>query len=99
MTYGTNGERDSFIAGLRDLAEFLESHPDVPAPSATACIHVFPPAGNNEERRAEIDVIASRIDTQAFMFGPGHYVASRYFGQIEYRAVAIDRLTSEADGA
>jgi hypothetical protein len=32
MTYGNAEERGSLIAGLRDLADFLEEHPEAPVP-------------------------------------------------------------------
>lgn len=90
MSYYANAdERARFIAGLRELAAFLESRHDVPiAPDVT--VYAFPPASAYQERRAEIDTIASRIGTQADETVPGHYVASRFFGPVEYRAVAID---------
>jgi hypothetical protein len=96
MTYCADDERSQFLAGLRDLAEFLESNPSVPAPWAGVTVYVFPPDSSNEGRRAEIDAIASRISTQPCEFAPGHYIASRHFGPIEYRAIAID---SDADNS
>lgn len=92
--YATAEERDRLVAGLRELAEFLECSPTVPAPKY-ATVYVFPPGETDAERRVEIDVIASRIDTQANETVPGHYVAFRFFGPVEYRAVAIDDETSE----
>jgi hypothetical protein len=89
--YANASERSQLIAGLRDLAEYLESNPDVPAPWSGMTVYVFPPNGSNDEQRAEIDTIASRVDAQPCEFTPSHYVASRYFGPVEYRAVAIDR--------
>jgi hypothetical protein len=90
--YASADERGRFIAGLRELAAFLESRPDVPISPNTA-VHVFPPTDTDRERRAEIDAIASRICAQAREMVSGHYVASRFFGPIEYRAVAIDHET------
>jgi hypothetical protein len=98
MTYSTDGERSRFIVGLRDFAEFLESNPNVPAPSGGTTVYVFPPDRSTEERRAEIDAIASRVSVQPREFASGHYIASRYFGPIEYRAIAIDRDADDSDG-
>jgi hypothetical protein len=89
--YASPSERRQFIAGLRTLAEYLESNPGVPAPWGKTTVHVFPPGDSNAERRAEIDIIAARVSAQPCEFAPGHYIASRYFGPVEYRAVAIDR--------
>lgn len=90
MTYTTPEERVRFIAGLRELASFLDSNSTIPAPVYTT-VYVFPSLDSSDtDRRAEVDVIASRICTQAHETVPGHYVASRFFGPVEYRAVAID---------
>jgi len=87
MTYSDPRQRDQFIAGLLDLAVFLEADPDVPAPLYTDVL-VFPSGGTDAERRAEIDAIAARIGTGAQTVC-GHYIASRRFGPVEYRAVVI----------
>ena len=43
MAYATEIERQALISGLRELADFLESNPEVPAPACTDIL-VFPPA-------------------------------------------------------
>ena len=61
--------------------------PEVPAPSY-ADVFIFPPDGADPERHAEIDVIAAQIrETPETVCG--HYVVSRFFGPVQYRAVAI----------
>jgi hypothetical protein len=87
--YASPGERTQLIAGLYDLAKFLEDNPEVPTPR-TITVHVFPPTGMTDaERRAEIDAIAARLGVTARKTGCGHYVATRSIGPVEYRAVAI----------
>ena len=96
MTYASITERQALIAGLRALADFLERNPDVPAPKYTDIL-VFPPHdAPDSERRREVDVIASRIDS-GIEISPyrRHYTTSRRFGPVEYKAVAIP---SDADG-
>lgn len=91
MTYYANDqERVRLIAGLRDLAEFLAQNPQVPAPRY-ADLHVFPSRGTDAEMFAEVDVIAEQIGVTATQNDTpdGHYIASRYFGPVQYRAVAI----------
>jgi hypothetical protein len=88
MTYADNKERQAFIAGLRELADFLEINPKVPAPKHTADVLVFPPFASDDEKNREIDCIASRIGSASKRYC-GHYTAARRFGPIEYRAVAI----------
>jgi hypothetical protein len=89
MTYATEAERQAFISGLRELATFLESNPEVPAPKYTDAL-VFPPHASDAENRSEIDVIASRIGSETQTSAArSHYTTSRRFGPVEYRAVAI----------
>jgi hypothetical protein len=88
MTYADSTERAALISGLRALADYLESSPEVPAP-AYSSVHAFPPDGDWAGMRAEIDVIAARLAVPACLTGGGHYVAARSFGPVEYRAVAI----------
>jgi hypothetical protein len=89
MTYASPPQRQALISGLRALAGFLESNPDVPAPEYTDVL-VFPPPASDAGKRREIDVIASRIGSSAGTFSSyRHYQTSRRFGPVEYRAVAI----------
>ena len=80
--------RTELITGVLDLAIFLESRPDVAAPH-WADLLVFPADGTNDEKRAEIDLIAARIGAEAIEGQSGHYSTSRDFGPVQYRAVAI----------
>ena len=98
--YPTPEQRARLVAGLRALAEFIESRPDVPT-SWWVDMLVFPPNGSDAEGRAEIDAIADRIGAESHFAYGGHYVASRRFGPVEYRAVAIphdnDSYNSESE--
>ena len=90
--YAKSDERSGLIAGLRELAEFLDQHPQVPAPRRTD-LFVFPQDGSDAEMFAEIDVIAAEIGATATDADSpaGHYSAVRDFGPVQYRAVAIPR--------
>jgi hypothetical protein len=90
MTYADSTERAALISGLRALADYLESNPEVPAPVYPA-FYAFPPDGDWAAVRAEIDAIAARLAVIACETGGGYYVAARSFGPVEYRAVAIPR--------
>lgn len=87
-----SAERDLLIAGLRELADFLDRNPDIPAPSG-ADFFVFPADASDAEMFAEIDSIARLIGVTASADGSphGHYRAIRDFGPVQYRAVAIPR--------
>ena len=90
--YANHEERVRLIAGLRDLAEFLDQNPQVPTPRYTDMLLVFPPPGSDAEMFAEVDVIATQIGvtaSDADSPAVGHYSAVRDFGPVQYRAVAI----------
>jgi hypothetical protein len=96
VAYANVHERDRLITGLRALADFLETSPDVPVP-CWADFLVFPQDGTEDEKRKEIDNIATLIgasvtdDTENY----GHYTTSRAFGPVEYRAVLIPARSRE----
>ena len=99
--YANDEERVRLIGGLRDLAEFLDGNPQVPAPRFTD-LFVFPPAGSDAEMFAEIDVIAGQIGVTATDadIPSGHYSAVRDFGPVRYRAVAIPHSArNDSEGA
>lgn len=90
MNHATPEQRSQLIAGLRQLADFLEVRTEVPAPR-WADVHVFPLSTTDDEMKHEIDDIASLIESDV-NDGTGeglNYTATRSFGPVEYRAVAI----------
>jgi hypothetical protein len=89
MTYASEIERQAIISGLRELADFLEENPEVPAPKY-ADVRVFPPRASDAENQSEIDMIAALIGsgTEISHFGR-HYKTTRQFGPVGYHAVAI----------
>ena len=100
MNYYANDEqRVRLIAGLRDLADFLDQNPDVPVPRR-ADLLVFPPEASDAEMFAEIDTIAELIgSTASDADSPrGHYSAVRDFGPVQYRAVAIPHSARDNEG-
>jgi hypothetical protein len=93
--YATTTERRELIVGLRALVRFLDRNEGIPAPK-WADIIVFPEAATDDEKRREIDRIATMIGVIPQEGITGHYKASRKFGSVEYRAVAISAKTEEA---
>ena len=94
MNHADSTERTALISGLRALADYLESNPEVPTPTYPV-IHTFPPTDNWAQMRAEIDATAARLGVNAHLSGGGHYVAARLFGPVEYQAVAIPRKNDD----
>jgi hypothetical protein len=95
MTYANSTERTALISGLRELADYLESSPEVPAPRYPI-IYTFP-SGGWAEMRAGIDAAAALLGVTARLTGSGLYVASRSFGPVDYRAVAIPPETDNTE--
>jgi hypothetical protein len=91
MSYFTEAERrQSVIDGLRELADFLTDHPDVPVSFSSINTISYLPHGTDEEERAEVDRVAAVLGVTAGSPGsPDHYSAVRQFGGIAYETVAI----------
>jgi hypothetical protein len=98
MTYADSAERAAFISGLRELARYLESNPEVPAPGYSS-VFFFPPDDDWAQMCAAIDAVAAPLGVPAGCTSGGHYIAVRAFGPVEYRAVAIPpRDDSSSEG-
>lgn len=88
-------ERARFIAGLRELADYLAVHPSIPVPDYPRIMaHAD---GSDDERRQAVDQAAPELNAEAseILPGSGHYTASRYFGPIEYGVLAISQASAE----
>ena len=94
MTYADPIRRCDLITGLRALANLLADSPQVPSP-CNVNVLVFPADASDYDGRAEIDRIAGllgvNVDDGTAEYG--HYVASRVFGPVEYRAIFIPPRT------
>jgi len=90
-------ERDDVTRALRDLAGFLDEHPDLPVPWVDARPSQSR-EGTDGEQRAEVDRIASILGVQAKVNESGtHYEAERTFGpHVTYRATAITQAEMAA---
>lgn len=93
--YANSAERLELITGLRALATFLEGNEDIPAPK-WADVMVFPDQTADDAARNEIDYIAVLVGAVTEEGATGHYWASRNFGSVEYRAVAVPAKAKEA---
>ncbi|MFG1824265.1 hypothetical protein ACGFIJ_17415 [Microbispora bryophytorum] len=87
----TTDHRTATITGLRALADFLESNPDVPVPRNSISITYFPKRTEDAGMRAEIDRIAgllgAEIEPDRLPFS--HYATGLRFGPVRYEAIAI----------
>lgn len=83
--------RSKVTGGLRQLADWLDAHPDVPVCPYGWDLHIYPHLADEAAGRAEVDRIAAMLGvhvTDETQDG-GHYRAIRSFGLITYEAVHI----------
>ena len=83
--------RAQTIAGLRELADYLEAHPGVPVCALGWDLSVFPQLPTEALTRAEVDRIAAVLGVPVCdeTDRGGHYTVTRSFGLVSYRAVCI----------
>lgn len=90
MAYSTATHRPQLITGLRDLADYLETHPELPAPDS-ADVTVIVPRTTDQAMRAEVERVArlldSPIDPEDVSYG--HHRTGLDFGPVRYRLVAV----------
>jgi hypothetical protein len=98
VNHATSEERGLLIAGMRQLADFLEARDEVPAPR-WADVYVFPLSAAEDEMKREIDAIASLIgsDVDDGTAEGLNYTTTRSFGPVQYRAVAISSNRRPSD--
>jgi hypothetical protein len=82
--------RQAFITGLRNLAEYLSSHPAVPVPKYGTEIHMTADSTDNGGC-GQVNEFARHlgIAAPASISAHGHYQAIRFFGPVGYRMTAI----------
>jgi hypothetical protein len=87
-----SGNRNDFITGLRDLANYLASHPAVPVPRYGTEIYLSA-SSTDDGGCAEVDHFARQLDITPVnsVAHNGHYQAARCFGPIGYRMLAISQ--------
>jgi hypothetical protein len=91
--------RDLLIAGLRQLADFLDDHPDLPVNFRADVVHSVTAAdidpgtdtdGIEAAKRAEVDRVAAILGVTPTVEANGdQYMACISFGPVTYRAAAI----------
>jgi len=79
-TSSPNPERDAYIAGLRELADWLEQHPDVAFPRYSTAINV--PLHDN----ARVEEFASAAGIEVEVDEAGDTSADIKFGPVVYHA-------------
>ncbi|KPI18687.1 hypothetical protein OK074_7881 [Actinobacteria bacterium OK074] len=83
-----SGDREAFIAGLRELAEFLAANPEVLVPRYPV-LGVIVNAADDTARRAGVHLVAALLGAPVEDLGQGFYSANRQFGPVAYRVTAV----------
>jgi len=84
------GTRQAFITGLRDLADYLDTHPAVAIPAHGTEI-LLSAASADDGGCAQVDYFARQLGVRVEneLAYSGHYAAARCFGPVGYRMTAI----------
>jgi hypothetical protein len=90
------GAHARFRTSLRDLADFLDKHRNVPVPTHGTCILMHANSAD-DGGRAQVDNIARLLGADVYddTADGGHYWAARNFGPLGYEIVAITEAYSD----
>jgi hypothetical protein len=91
LTPAAQAARGKAIAGLRQLADYLDQHPSIPAAEFGWTLIAFAPHDTDAEGRAEVDHVAAALGVQPDdnTADRGHYTAARAFGPITYEFIYV----------
>jgi hypothetical protein len=91
MPRSSSPARVRVITGLRQAADYLESHPAVPVSEYGWDLLAFPALGTPDSAaRAEVRRVAAVLGVRAGTDGPGgYYRAVQDFGPVTYRFVPV----------
>ena len=95
MHTATPLDRQAFITGLRELADYLASHTAVPVPLHGTSINVYVAETENGGREMVNEMatlLGARVDDETA--DGGHYTTTRDFGPVGYRFVSIPQTFS-----
>ncbi|MGV9965071.1 hypothetical protein ACWDU3_14215 [Streptomyces olivaceus] len=83
-----SGDRAAFLAGLRELVDFLAVNPAVAVPRHASVV-VLVDASGSAARHAGVESVASPLGVPVEDIGRGYFDARRDFGPISYGVVGI----------
>ncbi|TLQ43714.1 hypothetical protein [Streptomyces marianii] len=82
------GDRAAFLAGLRELVDFLTANPAVVVPRHASVV-VLVDASDPAARRDGVEFVAVPLGAPTEDIGRGYFDARRDFGPISYSVVGI----------
>ncbi|MGW2033054.1 hypothetical protein [Streptomyces sp. NPDC001811] len=83
-----SGDRIAFLAGLRELVDFLTANPAVAVPRHASVI-VLVDAADPAGRRAGVETVAAPLGVPTEDIGRGYFDARRDFGPVSLGAVGV----------
>ncbi|MEV6479381.1 hypothetical protein [Streptomyces sp. NPDC051576] len=83
-----SGDRNEFLAGLRELVDFLTANPAVVVPRH-ASVAVLVDASDSAARREGVESLAAPLGVPTEDLGQGYFDARRDFGPVAYVAVGV----------
>lgn len=90
--FATPQERAAYLAGMRQLLDYLEAHPEVPTPRSES-LQLSTWGETMADRMETVDEFAALVDAKPHWHTETrtHYQAVLKFGPVEYFCVAIKR--------
>ncbi|WP_320773562.1 hypothetical protein [Streptomyces sp. CRN 30] len=83
-----SGDRAAFLAGLRELTDFLTAHPAAVVPRHMSVV-VLVDAPDPAARQRGVQSVAAPLGVPTEDIGRGYYDARRDFGPVSYGVVGI----------
>ncbi|MFF7554252.1 hypothetical protein ACFZA9_15360 [Streptomyces olivaceus] len=83
-----SGDRAAFLAGLRELVDFLTAHPAVVVPRHMSVV-VLVDAPDSAARQRGVQSVAAPLGVPTEDIGRGCFDARRDFGPISYGVVGV----------
>ncbi|MFE1198852.1 hypothetical protein ACFW6E_39985 [Streptomyces olivaceoviridis] len=83
-----SGDRTAFLAGLRELVDFLTGNPAVAVPRHASVI-VLVDAADPAGRRAGVETVAAPLGVPTEDIGAGYFGARRDFGPVSFGVVGV----------
>lgn len=83
-----SGDRAAFLAGLRELLDFLTTHPAVVVPRHTSVV-VLVDAPDSAARQRGVQTVAVPLGAPTEDIGRGYFDARRDFGPVSYGVVGV----------
>jgi hypothetical protein len=83
--------RTQIITGLRQLADYLDTHPDIPVNEYGWTLMTFARRDDDAAGQAEVDQVAAILGAQVRdnTANGGHYTAARTFERITYEFIHV----------